>query len=180
MPILVGFVPTPEGRAALRRAVQECHLRHTRLVVVDAERPEDGAAAGGPSESEVRTACAELGVPQPELEIRRFDNPYEPADHMLEVADEVAADLIVLGLRRRTGVGKLILGGSAQRILLDASCPVMAVKTDREARALAAAEDAGDAAGNAAGNAVTDGVTDITGTGTGALAGTASEAIVIP
>ena len=45
-----------------------------------------------------------------------------------EVADETDADLIVIGLRRRTPVGKLILGSNAQRILLDAPCAVLAVK----------------------------------------------------
>jgi len=44
------------------------------------------------------------------------------------VANETDADLIVIGLRRRTPVGKLILGSNAQRILLDAPCAVLAVK----------------------------------------------------
>ena len=38
------------------------------------------------------------------------------------MANETDADLIVIGLRRRTPVGKLILGSNAQRILLDAPC----------------------------------------------------------
>jgi len=46
------------------------------------------------------------------------------------VAEETAADFIVIGLRRRSPVGKLFLGSQAQQILLDAPCPVLAVKAD--------------------------------------------------
>ena len=52
----------------------------------------------------------------------------EPAEDLIAVANDVGADLIVIGLRRRTPVGKLILGSNAQRILLDAPCAVLAVK----------------------------------------------------
>ncbi|HST81177.1 MAG TPA: universal stress protein [Kineosporiaceae bacterium] len=131
MPVLVGFVPTPEGRAALRRAVMECRLRDARLIVVNSEYRSADAASVDPSEAEVKSACAELGVSEPEFEIHRLHDAYEPADHVLAVAEETEAELIVIGLRRRTPVGKLILGGSAQRILLDASCPVLAVKVDQ-------------------------------------------------
>lgn len=131
MPVLVGFVPTPEGRAALRRAVLECHLRGTGLIVVNSEQGPAGLSSAESSAVEVSSICAELGVDEPQTEIRRFRNGYEPADDVLDVAEETGAELIVIGLRRRTAVGKLILGGSAQRILLDASCPVLAVKAEQ-------------------------------------------------
>ncbi len=54
----------------------------------------------------------------------------DPAEDLISVAESEAADFIVIGLRRRSPVGKLILGSNAQRILLDASCPVLAVKAD--------------------------------------------------
>lgn len=47
---------------------------------------------------------------------------------LVEVAEEAGAEFIVIGLRRRTPVGKLILGSNAQPVLLDADCPVLAVK----------------------------------------------------
>jgi nucleotide-binding universal stress UspA family protein len=131
MPVLVGFVPTPEGRAALQRAVLECHLRGTSLIVVNSEQGPAGLSSAELSAAEVSSICAELGVNEPDVDIRRFRNGYEPADDVLDVAEETGAELIVIGLRRRTAVGKLILGGSAQRILLDASCPVLAVKADQ-------------------------------------------------
>jgi nucleotide-binding universal stress UspA family protein len=138
MPVLVGFVPTPEGRAALRRAVLECHLRGTSLIVVNSEQGSVDPTSD-PSTAEVSSICIDLGVNEPEVEVRQFRNGYEPADDVLDVAEETQAELIVIGLRRRTAVGKLILGGSAQRILLDASCPVLAVKADQPSTPLGSA-----------------------------------------
>ena len=52
----------------------------------------------------------------------------DPGDQILDVAQQTNAELIVIGLRRRTPVGKLIMGSQAQMILLEADCPVLAVK----------------------------------------------------
>ena len=52
----------------------------------------------------------------------------EPADHLVEVTDKAHASLLVIGLRRRTSVGKFLLGSSASVILMHAPCPVLAVK----------------------------------------------------
>ncbi|MBC7307670.1 MAG: universal stress protein, partial [Dietzia sp.] len=47
-------------------------------------------------------------------------------------AHELGADMIVIGLRRRSPTGKLLFGSNAQRILLEANCPVLAVKAPTE------------------------------------------------
>ncbi len=51
----------------------------------------------------------------------------DPAVTVHQVAQEEDADLIVIGIRNRSRVGKLILGSSAQEILLGAPCPVLGV-----------------------------------------------------
>jgi nucleotide-binding universal stress UspA family protein len=63
-------------------------------------------------------------------EVRQLVRGLEPAEDLVAVAEQVHAEIIVIGLRRRSPVGKLILGSNAQRVLLDAPCPVLAVKAE--------------------------------------------------
>ena len=130
--IVVGYVPKPEGRAALRRAAEEAQLRAARLVVVNSHRggrefDRDDAVDTEADLSDIRRELDEAGV---DHEIRTLERGMDPADDLVNVANEVSAEFIVIGLRRRTPVGKLILGSNAQRILLDAQCPVLAVKAE--------------------------------------------------
>lgn len=123
MAIVVGYIPTKEGAAALAHAGKEAILRKTNLVVINSDR----SGAGDDSE-ELDKLGDELRSKGLDVTVRQLIRGNEPAEDLIAVADEISADLIVIGLRRRTPVGKLILGSNAQRILLDASCPVLAVK----------------------------------------------------
>ncbi|MGH3509975.1 MAG: universal stress protein [Nocardioidaceae bacterium] len=136
--IVVGYIPKAEGRAALRRAAEEAKLRGARLVVVNSHR---GGADDSPTDSEtaldeVADQLADAGI---EHEVRQLVRGLDPAEDLVSVAEEVAADFIVIGLRRRSPVGKLILGSNAQRVLLDAPCPVLAVKADSLGRLVGSA-----------------------------------------
>jgi nucleotide-binding universal stress UspA family protein len=128
--IVVGYVPKAEGRAALRRAVEEAQLRTSKLVVVNSHRGgrdfdrEDALE----TESQLQELRDELDKTGVEHEIRQLVRGMDPAEDLISVAEEVRAEIVVIGLRRRTPVGKLILGSNAQRVLLDATCPVLAVK----------------------------------------------------
>jgi nucleotide-binding universal stress UspA family protein len=133
MAVVVGYVPTAEGRAALRRAAHECRLRNARLIVINSNR--GGRDLDGEQaelyELELAQVRAELDAAGISHEERQLVRGLEPAEDLIAVAEEVGADFIVIGLRRRSPVGKLILGSNAQRILLEAPCPVLAVKADR-------------------------------------------------
>jgi len=128
--VVVGYVPKPEGEAAVDQGIAEAKLRGTSLVVVNSHRGgreyDDGASARNDQDlTALETKLKESGL---EYDVRQLVRGFEPAEDLIGIAEDCDADLIVIGLRRRTPVGKLILGSNAQRILLDAPCPVLAVK----------------------------------------------------
>ncbi|WP_129338563.1 universal stress protein [Cellulomonas endophytica] len=127
MSIVVGYVATPEGRAALDAAVAEARLRDEPVVLVASTRPDAGSEERERLSVELETVRAELeghGVPH---DVRVLDGG-DVAEDLIGTAEEVGASLVVLGLRRRSPVGKLILGANAQRVLFDAPCPVLTAK----------------------------------------------------
>jgi len=132
--IVVGYVPKSEGRAALRRAAEEAKLRNVPLVVVNSSRggrsfDAEDALRSEEELSEIKTQLTAAGI---EAQVRQLVRGHDVADDLIAAAEETDADFIVIGLRRRSPVGKLILGSNAQRILLDAPCPVLAVKADED------------------------------------------------
>lgn len=132
MTVVVGYLATVEGRQGLAAAVEEARRRSTDLVVVVTEKahtPAPGAVEERQVELEVLTRTAEAeGV---SVDVRVLGERRDVAEDLIAVAEEVDADVLVIGLRRRSPVGKLILGSNAQRILLGSPCPVLAVKPDR-------------------------------------------------
>ena len=131
MTIVVGYVPTPEGEAALAAAIAEASRREEPLHVLNTARGDtlsDPRYASEDTLDEMRARLARAGVV---FEIQQLVRGHEAADEIVEAADRLNASLIVIGLRRRTPTGKLITGSQAQRILLDANCPVLAVKVAR-------------------------------------------------
>jgi nucleotide-binding universal stress UspA family protein len=120
--IVVGYSASAEGRAALQRALSEATLRGSELVVVHTARDAEI--------SELTERLQVSGVPH---EVLAAHDTHDPADEVLRAAESTAAEFIVIGLRRRSPVGKLLLGSNAQRVLLDAACPVLAVKAAPDA-----------------------------------------------
>jgi nucleotide-binding universal stress UspA family protein len=128
MTIVLGYVPKPEGRAALERAVAEAQLRSEDLVVVNSTSGGSYADASWATDEQLAEVQQRLQAAGVAYELVHAVVGREPADHLVEVADKAHASLLVIGLRRRTSVGKFLLGSSASMILMHAPCPVLAVK----------------------------------------------------
>ena len=128
MTVLVGFVPNPLGEAALTAAVAEARRRTESLLVINMSRDDvlvDARRAGAEQLDRVRRDLAGLDL---DFEVRQIEHGSDASDVLLDVAEGEDVSAIVIGLRDRSPGGKLLLGSAAQRILLDASCPVLAVK----------------------------------------------------
>ncbi|HZL01958.1 MAG TPA: universal stress protein [Cellulomonas sp.] len=128
MAIVVGYLATQEGRAALETAAEEAQRRSERLVVVVSGRGDETDEQRRELDVALDSVRAELDARGVAHEVRVMTRGRDVAEDLIGTAEEVGAALIVIGLRRRSPIGKLILGANAQRILLDAPCPVLAVK----------------------------------------------------
>lgn len=128
MNILVGYIPTPEGVAAVDWAIAEAQQRQASLTVLNTGKNGDYASPQFATSEDMDALDAQLGQAGVSHTIVRPTDGVNAADSLLTTASEVGADLIVIGIRRRSAVGKLITGSTAQAVLLGADCPVVGVK----------------------------------------------------
>ena len=129
MTIAVAHQVSATSRLALVEAVKEANYRGTDLAVlhvvesIDADNKEayrlgvsdeiEKVVGTGPPVSwqlHLETAGGDLG------------------DALLRLVDAVGADLLVIGARRRSPMGKALMGSVAQTVILEASLPVLVVK----------------------------------------------------
>lgn len=126
--VVLGYVPNALGDAAAKAAVDEARRRGASLVVINttrADRLVDPAYADDDDMSRLQETLQGTGV---DFTVHRGTSKDTAAEDVLDAAERNSAELIVIGLRHRTPVGKLIMGSTAQSILLGARCNVLAVK----------------------------------------------------
>jgi nucleotide-binding universal stress UspA family protein len=125
--IVVGYSADRYGTAALEHGIAEAKLRNTNLLVVNATTGEalsDPRFAQAAEVHDVEEHLNECGV---EFELNQPIG-VDPADELLKAMEKNDAELLVVGIRHRSPVGKLLLGSVAQQVLLECPKPVLAVK----------------------------------------------------
>ena len=125
--VVAAYSADDYGRAAIAWAEQVARSSGARLVVVNATRGDSLVDRRFAHDDEIVALRERLLAAGVEVEIRHDVVP-DVAEAVVDTAAEVQADLVVVGVRRRTPVGKMLLGSVAQRVILDARCPVVAIK----------------------------------------------------
>jgi nucleotide-binding universal stress UspA family protein len=115
MTVMAAVPDSPEGVAALAAGAAEAQLLGTDLVVVNL------------SLTPLDTSAIPTGLQVKVIE-RKGKDDRDPADAVLDEIKDRAVDRLVIGLKRRSPVGKALLGSVSQRLLLDSPVPVVAVK----------------------------------------------------
>lgn len=131
MIIIVGYTPTPEGEAALDHGIAEAHHHGDDLLVVNVSAtsdPQEHTFASGGELAEVERRLQAAGV---RFTVRQLVRGKDAAEEILDLEKDAQVRGIVIGVRHRSPVGKLLLGSNSQRILLEATSPVIAVKAAR-------------------------------------------------
>lgn len=131
MSVVVGYLPSAEGQAALAEAAAAAAVKGAPLVIVNSAHGAAYADSALAPEGDLEGAAAAIRAGGVEVEIRRLPRGQDPAEEVLAVVEAVKAQLLVIGIRHRSAVGKLLLGSNAQRLLMQCPCPVLAVKAPR-------------------------------------------------
>jgi nucleotide-binding universal stress UspA family protein len=135
MKIVVGFIDTPEGHAAVDAAIAEARLREGSLVVVNSmhggsRESEDDYLATAEAFGALQARLDREGVP---YETHEYVRGNSPSEDIMQAVSASGAELIVIGIRSRSATGKLLLGSNALEILRETSVPVLCVKAGRTA-----------------------------------------------
>lgn len=128
MTILVAYVPRPEGQAALDKGMEIAKRRSEPLVVVNASpggSKDDASMADAQDGERIEQLLLDSGL---NAEFKQFVRGNNPVAEIEALVESLQPSVLVIGLRKRSPVGKLIMGSVAQDILLSVPCPILVVK----------------------------------------------------
>lgn len=137
MPVAVAFNAKPKGRNAILAAMEWARVHETSVLVLHVQETGVTGTAGLPADDdsvesvreEVAAITADLtGESVPEWQVVSLTSAGDVASALLELVSTHNVDVLVVGSRKRSELGKYIAGRTVQRVLLDSPVPVLVVK----------------------------------------------------
>ncbi|PWV49371.1 universal stress protein [Nocardiopsis sp. L17-MgMaSL7] len=133
MTVVLAHAPVDSAEAAFEVAVRQATLQGWELVIANAashDAPADSRAVGDPALRDLAERARQAGARARVVRLADAD----AAAALLDLVESVTADLLVIGVRHRSAIGQLLLGSTAQRLILEVKCPVLAVKAPQAGR----------------------------------------------
>jgi nucleotide-binding universal stress UspA family protein len=130
MNILVAYDGTRESKEAARVAIRHAKAFNARIILAY-------SMVGGPEipkkefeKAEKELQLQEIALKEEGLECESLLSVrgMEIGEDILKIAEEKQAEEIVIGIQRKSKVGKLLFGSTAQFIIMNAACPVVTVR----------------------------------------------------
>ena len=130
MKVLVAYAGTKESQQALELAKTHSRYFDAEILLVSSS---EGGKGEDPEEiskttirlEEIKTALTSEGIP---CEVTQLARGLSPGEDIVIYANENNVDLIYVGIQKKSRTSKLLLGSTAQYIILKSSCPVISVK----------------------------------------------------
>ena len=130
MSVAVAYQASASGRLILQEAAKEARLRQTAMSVLHIPEGVDIDIVEAQTtrlRDEIAQILTELGLDDVEWTLD-VATGVDVADTVLDLIDDTDVELLVIGARRRSAVGKMIMGSVTQTIILRADVPVLVVK----------------------------------------------------
>jgi len=130
MKILVGYEESRVADEALKLAQMHARAFGAEVIVLNSLvqsatlKKEDIDKAESKLEK-IKNTFAREGIT---CEAHASVSYQSPGEDLVNSAKENQVDEIIIGVRRRSKVGKLVFGSTAQYVILEAPCPVLSVK----------------------------------------------------
>jgi nucleotide-binding universal stress UspA family protein len=130
MKILVAYNGTKESDAALQVAQTQAGIYNAKLVVVSSSEGGKGEKIEyiNKIKQDLERIQRDISKDGLECEVEQLARGLTPGEDIVLYAEENDIDQIYVGIRKKSRTSKLILGSTAQFIILKAKCPVTSVK----------------------------------------------------
>ena len=141
MSVAVAFNAKPKGRRAILEAMEWARVHETSVLVLHVQETGVTGTAGLPAhdasvqavEEQVAAITAEFtGESVPQWQVVSLTSAGDVASALLEMVSAHDVDLLVVGAKKRSELGKYIAGRTVQRTLLDSPVPVLVVKSSQK------------------------------------------------
>lgn len=130
MKILVGYESSDVAREAVKIAITHARAFDAKVFVVTSLKggPEVPRVDFETAESELTKIRRAINAADVSCESKLSVRGLEPGEDLVQFAEENEIDEIIVGVKKRSKVGKLLFGSTAQYVILEAPCPVVTVK----------------------------------------------------